>query len=336
MKEIHQEGDLTRNNLAKGVEDSPKESEETVVKTECYLDFSSMKLSLPQDFESLDLNTLVEPDDVVSINLSRNNFTDWFAIIDLVKQYPFLKNLDVSHNKDLQYVSDLTFSDVQKNKKIFHSVTSISANGLGYSWGPVMSCIHEMWSDKLFKLSLRSNDIDYMSKPNGSLLYLRNLDLSRNPINDWREVAKLGSLPNLEVLILKNCQISSISMMPEENLDVLSYEFPALQVLNLFENKLSSWKDVLELTRLNCLKEINLSHNPIVAPGPSFMDSTLICTALFGRFVKKLNGVEVNAKLVPTSEGYLSKKINRGDFPYEEYPVVERIVEFGKVIQNNV
>ena len=192
--EAIQEGD-------RGQEDQEvkRRTKDDVVKKEVEIDLSGIGLSSFQDLKSINIASLAKPETVVALNLAKNDLKEWFTIMKLVKDLPALTELNVSKNPNLAYVSDHPFSDVLEFKKTFLAVTHVMADGLGYSWGPVMSCVREMWSEKISYLSIRDNGIDFMSEPTYAFEYLKKLDLSGNPIHDWSQVTKLGSLPNLNL-----------------------------------------------------------------------------------------------------------------------------------------
>ena len=155
---------------------------------------------------------------------------------------------------------------------------------------------------------------------------LKYLNLSYNPIEDWAQVTKLVSLRSLETLILTKCGIKSISFLPQ-NPSRLTVQFLQLKKLNLAQNEISSWKDILELTRFQSLEDINVKLNPITSPGESFMDSNVTCIAIFGGFVEVINEQKVNDDLVPDAESFLLDKTHKKIFTNTEYPAIQWIVK---------
>ena len=209
-------------------------------------------------------------------------------------------------------------------KEAFSSVTSIVMREIGYNWGKVMICVREMFSDDLQKLDLRQNQVSFISSP--TMHSLKYLNLSYNPIEDWAQVTKLASLRSLEALILIECGIKSISFLPQ-NPSRLTVQSLQLKKLNLAQNEFSSWKDILELTRLQSLEDINVKLNQITSSGESFMDSNVPCIAIFGGFVGVINEQKVNEDLVPDAELFLANKIHKKIFTNTEYPAVQWIVK---------
>ena len=273
--------------------------------------------------EMLDENT----NSVVGLNLSKNCFNSWDTIVEIVRFFPNLKTLNVSGNKSLASIGDRPFGEVLKMKEAFSSVTSIVMREIGYNWGEVMTCVREMFSDDLQKLDLRQNQVSFISSPTMNALdSLQNVNLSYNPIEDWAQVVKLASLRSLETLILIKCGIKSISFLPQDP-SKLTDQFLQLKKLDLAQNEISSWKDILELTRLQCLKDINVKWNPITAAGESFMDSSVTCIAIFGTFAGIVNELEVREGLVRDAESFLADRIHKKLFTDTEYPVIEWIIK---------
>lgn len=271
-----------------------------------------------------------DPSKVTSLILAKNLFQEWFTISEIVSKFPNLKKVDVSDHDSLEYPSDIPLNQVFELKDIFSSVTEVVMNACGYRWGPIMCCVREMWSSKLEKLTLRSNAIDILSMPTMCHLEtLFELDLSGNPISDWKQVAKLGQLPHLDTLLLANCHIDVIQMLPERQ-DCLSNDFLSLRKLDLFNNKIAKWEHVLQLTRLSRLSEIDLQWNPVVAPGEKFMDSTIILTALFGSSCSRMNGLRVNKSLVSDAEGFLVRRILDNNFPHTDLPRIRTVMQRNK------
>ena len=284
------------------------------------IDLQGKRLRFFEDFESLHV---LDSNSVLKLNMSENGIKSWETISRIVAKFPNLKELDVTSNPCLPYISDLPLTDVLEHKKTFASVTTVSANGLGYPWGGVMTCVREMWSDRLRHLSLNHNMIHYMSDPGDALEHLVSIDLSANPIKGWQEVAKLGDLPSLKSLTLKDCGIKTISLLPDDT-DLLSDQFIRLKKLDLFHNEISDWTSVLELTRLQCLEDIDLQFNPIMSSMKNFMEADITMNALFGRYASKINGHPYDGSFTASAEEYLAIKIYE-EMTLPNYPVVRMI-----------
>ncbi|KAH9393377.1 hypothetical protein TYRP_021890 [Tyrophagus putrescentiae] len=93
-----------------------------------------------------------------------------------------------------------------------------------------------------------------------SLTYI---SLSKNPISDWNEICKLGSLSSLDTLELSHCKINFISFSDASDLESKTNLFPALSWLDLQNNQINDWKSVAELNRLKSLRTLILKRNPI-------------------------------------------------------------------------
>eukprot|EP00057_Strongylocentrotus_purpuratus_P010435 XP_011664909.1 PREDICTED: tubulin-specific chaperone E-like [Strongylocentrotus purpuratus] len=87
--------------------------------------------------------------------------------------------------------------------------------------------------------------------------------MEENQIESCEDVLQLGHLPRLEGLILNSNSISNISF-DDAPLEGKTKYFTSLKSLSLHNNRLSEWKSVNELNKLQCLEELNMKRNPLV------------------------------------------------------------------------
>jgi Leucine-rich repeat (LRR) protein len=99
-------------------------------------------------------------------------------------------------------------------------------------------------------LSLAQNNIRVVNQDLSCLTNLRVLNLSYNNIV---EVVKLGSLPNLQELLLHKNNLETAD-------EIVEMELPALQKLNLAYNDI---KEVANIDRFKNLTVLELQHNAL-------------------------------------------------------------------------
>ncbi|XP_057542644.1 tubulin-folding cofactor E isoform X2 [Amaranthus tricolor] len=87
---------------------------------------------------------------------------------------------------------------------------------------------------------------------------LKELDLTGNLIFNWKVELLKDCLPSLEELHLMGNKISEIT--PASN---FVQGFSSLRILNLDENCISDWSEVLKLSTLTSLEQLHLSKNNI-------------------------------------------------------------------------
>ena len=100
---------------------------------------------------------------------------------------------------------------------------------------------------------------------------LTDINLSTNPITDWSYVLVLSSLlPNLKILALNECLLSSIEFPEEDTLSKnRSFEsstrwFPSLTSLQISSCKIDNWTSVEALNTLSNLSHLKFKLNPIL------------------------------------------------------------------------
>ena len=134
--------------------------------------------------------------EVKELDLSFNALPQWPTVTEIVSKLPACEELIVTGNPQMAYACDFPYSDVVTFKKRMHNVKTIVMGSCEYQWQWMLCTALEVWSQSLQSLSLHGNRITDLTAPPGQCFAeLQSLDLSGNPIGDWNQVCKLGSLP---------------------------------------------------------------------------------------------------------------------------------------------
>lgn len=126
-----------------------------------------------------------------------------------------------------------------------------------------------------------SNNITDIQIPNGNMFkHLKLLDLENNPIGHWTLINNLGNLPQLEQLIVEDCNLEDIRFNAEEkmlkqfcnlsklvlnrnNIKDASFNHDHDMVLIINEHLLQ-WNSIQELNRLQNLEDLRFLKNPLL------------------------------------------------------------------------
>lgn len=116
-------------------------------------------------------------------------------------------------------------------------------------------------------------------------------------------------LCRLSSLNVSGCSIDSI------NFTSVSGGFDHLVTLNIRENNLSSWLDVVQLRKLPSLRELNLKENPLIAS----LDGLTACHLLIVRLpnLTKINNSVINKDTMKEAEKYYINKF------YSQYQLAD-------------
>lgn len=202
--------------------------------------------------ESLQLTTL--------LNLSRNLLKSWSDITQIVSIIPALNCLILSGNQLNVTERAENFENNFETLEIFAKIQTLVIDNIKCDWIYVTDLICHLVPN-LERLDLWENQITKLTTPSlQSFQSLQYLDLSKNPIESWQEILKLGNLPKLKSLNISNCKLNSIRFDVETG---KTKSFPSLTDLILNENQLESWRDVAELNKLSNLSSLMLKRNPI-------------------------------------------------------------------------
>ncbi|XP_076315942.1 tubulin-specific chaperone E-like [Tachypleus tridentatus] len=233
-----------------------------------------------------ELQTLIPS--VTVLDLSRNLLSFWSEVARIAEQLPCLRELNVSEN--LIPVPEHS-EDLQPS---FRTLKTLVLNKMSYSWEQVLTC-SKMWP-QIERLELWKNEISLLFTPDSSTLQsLKYLSLEDNPLYSWQEVCKLGNLPRLEVLCLGNTTLSNIQfpgVKPNQKTDL----FPALHCLMITHNRITQWKDIAELNKLVHLRELRISHNPVMTEFTPETCRQLVIAKL--DCLQRLNREEVRRKKI--------------------------------------
>ncbi|KAI9282280.1 hypothetical protein BY458DRAFT_583583 [Sporodiniella umbellata] len=177
---------------------------------------------------------------IEDLDLSKNLIGDWETVATIVSQLPQLQILRLNQLRIATPIENLDFCNIQ----------SLALNRSMVSWKDIEIVAPGL--SKLENLQLAGNGIKGLS----AIVWksLKCLYLEDNVIEDWNEIAKLQSFPNLQVLFLTNNKISSIS--PD-------FVLSQLECLCIDNNAINSWNSVDSLNSYPSLQKLRIKDNPI-------------------------------------------------------------------------
>ncbi|RCI07047.1 hypothetical protein CU098_013582 [Rhizopus stolonifer] len=222
---------------------------------------------------------------IEDLDLSRNLISDWETVSLIASQLPQLVILRLNH---------LRFTSPPREGLSLHNLKTLALNYTAISWNDIQLLSSSL--PKLEDLQLGGNELSELSEIN--LPYLKCLNLEDNQINDWNQVAKLGSLPKLEILFLNGNQITKIHSTSNDL-------FPALNYLRLDNNLIDNWDSLNALNQITSLTKIRCKHNPITKD----MDKELEAAHIAGRIknLTHINGNTLTARERTDLERYYLK-----------------------------
>ncbi|XP_044729926.1 tubulin-specific chaperone E [Chrysoperla carnea] len=251
-------------------------------------DFKELRIVGLRELQINDLGDLKEFSrlcpNVIELDLSKNLITSWDTIIEICKDLPFLRRLNVSENK-LELPVNIGYGALSQIKTIICGDMNVTWHNIVY--------LSQMWPN-IEELRIPFNNItnlDTTFNLNYVFLKLSTIFLQSNPIQSWHEINKLGTLNTLKKLILTECNLCEIEFpdcLPTEKSNL----FKNLQCLSIAENLIDNWKSISELEKLRSLTELRCTKNPI--------DSTETTASCFQLIVarignlKNLNGTELH------------------------------------------
>lgn len=192
---------------------------------------------------------------IQDLDISRCLLPSWESISRISDCIPNLRNLNVSENKLKCPDNPEEFVSSFKNIKVLY------LNRMDYNWQEVLQCSKMFPS--LEQLHVCFNCINELVEPNGQLSNLQLLNLESNSINSWSQVIKLGHLPQLETLILNSIGIDDV-FFPDAKYNENTKLFQNLKSLSVNSNKITEWKSINEMNKLQHLEKLKIKNNPIM------------------------------------------------------------------------
>ncbi|CAG9463197.1 unnamed protein product [Pedinophyceae sp. YPF-701] len=192
---------------------------------------------------------------LTEVHLPGNPLTGWEPVAALCKALPALQALDLSRTR-LGVPAPALALDLQK-------LRTLVLNACNLTWPEVEAVAAAV--PLLQELHLCSNSLTSLEGPArgaGALAAfdkLKRLVLDRNPLHDWAEVARLGTLPSLEHLQLNDTALTHVGRAEGDA------AFPALRALLVGNTKVSEWGSVDNLNTFPSLVETRLSGTPLLA-----------------------------------------------------------------------
>lgn len=123
-----------------------------------------------------------------SLDLSLNQLANWQEVSRIVSLTECLWDLILSSNP----LSSPVEQEIEDIKVCFKTLRVAVLGNLSYTWNDVCKCAM-LWPT-IQKLNLFQNNITQLSPVDNLVKNLTYLSLSKNPISDWKEICKLGSL----------------------------------------------------------------------------------------------------------------------------------------------
>ncbi|POM66785.1 Tubulin-specific chaperone E [Phytophthora palmivora] len=194
---------------------------------------------------------------LTELDLSRNLFSTWSDILDVVRELPLLETLILSGNRFTV--------DESGDGEVFENLKVLVLNQTLVSWENVGKLVSRHFP-KLEQLHLVDNEYE-----NGELTVYQNtaswmetlsvLDLSLNRLSSWEKVLQVvgGMFANLSQLFLNGNRIVTLGVDNEE----LVTGFQKLTTLSLSENLIDSWTSIDALNAFPLLDTLRLSKIPL-------------------------------------------------------------------------
>lgn len=191
------------------------------------------------------------------LDLEGNLFTCWSHIFSILDQLNDLKLINLSNNT-MSIPEQSKFSFDVKN--VYPNIQHLIINRMNYTWSDIQQVLKHF--PNLVELKVCFNSIDKIESVDVALLRkVKILDLESNPINEWNDLKKIGSLTELETLYANEIGLSTINF--NEVSDLKTDLFPKLKVFSLNDNKINDWKSINELRKLPKLEALVIKFNPL-------------------------------------------------------------------------
>lgn len=211
------------------------------------------------------------------LDIAENLFDSWEKVAQMCQQLQKLRNLNVSDN-----FMKLPSDDNADMTKAFNELQTLFMGRMGYDWSDCQAVLNFM--PKLQVLHVYENKITEI-KGIGQVTNLTEINLTGNPLNTWENILPLSTLPKLQKMALNRCSIEKIDLNKE------GIGFPALNCLQISENKLTQWQSIFCLNFLPMLKELKYKDNPIVDSETATTSRQIVIASIAN--LKIANGTEI-------------------------------------------
>ncbi|KAJ8933904.1 hypothetical protein NQ314_013703 [Rhamnusium bicolor] len=242
---------------------------------------------------------------VEELDLAKNKLSDWPEVFGILQQMPRLKFVNLSFN-----VLSTPLREVEVDRSMkWQELKNLVLNSTYISWDSVQDILNQLPGLEELHLSLNEynsvclgekkpnsknndsdndNETDQCScqtyKLRGKHSRIRIFHFTGNPIDNWKEVRKLGyAFPNLETLVLADCPIKSLDINEEHEEAACNrnYErsesesesgnvkesphdsFRNLRVMNLNATQLATWNDIERLSKFPVLECLRVQGCPL-------------------------------------------------------------------------
>ncbi|KAL7306454.1 hypothetical protein TKK_0001869 [Trichogramma kaykai] len=149
---------------------------------------------------------------VEELDLAQNKLSKWDEVFGILRHMPKIKFVNLSFNSLPEAL------EVKDGK--YDALRNLVLNGTRVSWSTVQGLVRLLRNLEELHLSLndyKTVDLGY-EKPENCNPVLKKLHFTGNPVEYWREIAKLGyAFPGLESLVLAECPIRSLNIEESES-----------------------------------------------------------------------------------------------------------------------
>lgn len=193
---------------------------------------------------------------VVDLDLSGNLLKSWEDVSEITILIPTLTSLNVSHNR----LSIPAVKDPFTN--LFANIQELVMNHMGYNWSDILNSTSMF--PNLRSLFVCYNDLNELVDSSNYLQKLERLSIAYNHITEWKDVLKLGQLPELKILYTNHngflsTYFNDVTLEEEQK----TKYFPKLETLELNNNQIQHLSAIDELSKLPSLRNFSITNNPL-------------------------------------------------------------------------
>lgn len=213
---------------------------------------------------------------VTDLDLSKNEFKDFYEVTQILKNTPCLNQLNLNGNK---FETELTgLEDLSLNK-----LSCFVLNGTLMPWDSVHHLLKIC--PNLQELYISNNNYDRVEISSNVYPSVKRIYFNDNPVKKWDDVLELGSIfPNLEHLVMVG---SSLQNICQEEIN-FGEKFPRLLSLSLNSTDIDNWESVDAVNNFPLLTELKLHHCPLGQPYEESVMRNLTIARL--PKIEKING----------------------------------------------